>query len=97
MIQEEGQVGAPVCWSIPCDREGRPGSLSFGFASRVGADSRHFSCVAAEEVYRDSGCGFAPGLGESALFNETLISRVWDLFKGPYGRHLYPAVHREKP
>ena len=23
------------------------------------------------------------GLDESALFNKTLISRVWDLFKGP--------------
>ena len=26
---------------------------------------------------------FMSGLGESMLFNETLISWVWDLFKGP--------------
>ena len=26
---------------------------------------------------------FMSGLGESTLFNETLISWVWDLFKGP--------------
>ena len=50
-IPEEGQVGAPVYWAISCDCEGRPGSLSFGFASRVGADSRHFPRVAIAEVY----------------------------------------------
>ena len=40
---------------------------------------------------------FSSGLGESTLFNETLISRVLDLFKGPYGRHLRPPTPREKP
>ena len=33
---------------------------------------------------RGYGCGFASGLGESTLFNETLIPRVWSLFKGTY-------------
>ena len=43
------------------------------------------------EYDRGYGHGFASGLGESksglgesTLFNETLIPRVWSLFKGTY-------------